>query len=62
MASEIDWRTGIVGDWFVAGNWVQSTIPTTGDIATIADGTATIASPSIRWLASRLCFRRTIRS
>ena len=46
MASEIHWRTGIVGDWFVAGNWVQSTIPTTGDIATIADGTAIIASPA----------------
>ncbi len=46
MASEIQWRTGVAGDWFIAGNWVQSTIPTTGDIATIADGTATISSPS----------------
>ncbi len=46
MATNIQWRTGVSGDWFIAGNWVPNTVPATGDIATIADGTAIIDAPS----------------
>ncbi|MGE3987641.1 hypothetical protein [Pseudorhodoplanes sp.] len=46
MATNIQWRTGVSGDWFIAGNWVPDTVPVTGDIATIADGIAIIDTPS----------------
>ena len=45
MASQVYWRNGVVGDWFVGGNWVSGVAPTTGDTATIEVGTAILDQP-----------------
>ncbi len=43
MASELRWLDGIVGSWFIAGNWTPAQVPASGDTATIGSGTAIVS-------------------
>src|SRR4051812_41117705 len=38
------WNGGTVGDWFTAGNWTPSVVPTAGYTAHIGSGTAIVSS------------------
>lgn len=42
--TQITWRTGLAGNWFVSANWIPSTVPATGDTAIIESGVVTISS------------------
>lgn len=40
------WKAGTVGDWFTAGNWTPSVVPTAGYTAQIGSGTAIVSGSS----------------
>ncbi len=43
MATDLRWLDGVVGSWFIAGNWAPAQVPTAGDTATIGSGTAIVS-------------------
>lgn len=47
MGTELRWLDGVVGSWFIAGNWSPAQVPVTGDTATIGSGTAIVSSATL---------------
>ena len=43
----VTWNAGTVGDWFTAGNWTPSVVPTAGYTAHLGSGTAIVSALSL---------------
>lgn len=53
-ATSRNWRAGVTGDWFAAGNWVENAYPTAGDDAIVTNAGAFV------WLTNATEFLNSI--